>query len=165
MSLLWVSLIFVKVHFDSDIDMAWQKLRNRIDEARPDLPDGIMGPDVMDDFGDVTSMVWSLSSDTAEPRELRHWARELMSRIQEIESVGKVNLIGEQEEVIYIEGPLDSFTMYGFSPLTASRILDLHNVNMPAGYVRTPDRNTTSLSTFIQNLPRDAPRTSPRTAR
>ena len=136
-----VSLIFVKVHFDSDIDMAWQKLRNRIDEARPDLPDGIMGPDVMDDFGDVTSMVWSLSSDTAEPRELRHWARELRSRIQEIESVGKVNLIGEQEEVIYIEGPLDSFTMYGFSPLTASRILDLHNVNMPAGYVRTPDRN------------------------
>ena len=136
-----VSLIFVKVHFDADIDMAWQKLRNRIDEARPDLPNGVIGPDVMDDFGDVTSMVWSLSSETAEPKELKKWAKELRSRAQELPSVGKVNLIGEQEEVIYIEGPLDSFTMYGFSPLFASRVLDLHNVNMPAGYVRTPDRN------------------------
>ncbi|NOZ01456.1 MAG: efflux RND transporter permease subunit [Deltaproteobacteria bacterium] len=136
-----VSMIFVKVNYDTDIDMAWQKLRNRIDEARPNLPDGIIGPEVKDDFGDVTSMVWSLSSKTAEPRELRKWARELKSRIQELDSVGKVNLIGEQQEIIYIEGPLDSFTMYGFSPLTASKILDYHNVNMPAGYVRTADRN------------------------
>jgi len=136
-----ISLIFVKVDFDTDMDIAWQKLRNRIEEARPNLPEGVIGPDVMDDFGDVTSMVWSLSSKTAEPKELKRWARQLKALFQELDSVGKVNLISDQEEVIYIEGPLDSFTMYGFSPLKASKILDYHNVDIPAGYVRTPDRN------------------------
>jgi multidrug efflux pump subunit AcrB/outer membrane protein TolC len=136
-----VSLIVVDVDFSADADMMWQKLRNQIEEARPNLPEGIIGPDVMDDIGDVTAMVWSLSSKSASPRELKKWAKEFRARLSEVESVGKVNLLGEQQEVIYIEGPLDSFTMYNFNPLRAAQIIDYHNVNMPAGYIRTPERN------------------------
>jgi multidrug efflux pump subunit AcrB len=136
-----VSLIFVDIDFNADTDLEWQKLRNRLDEARDDLPDGVIGPMVMDDFGDVTAMVWSLRSKTATPHELKYWAERLKAELKTLDTVGKVNLLGEQEEVIYIEGPLDSFTMYHFSPLTASRILDAINVNLPAGYLRTPERN------------------------
>lgn len=136
-----VSLIFVDVRYDVDEQLEWQKLRNRIDEARPSLPAGVIGPRVIDDFGDVTAMVWALRSKTAEPRELKEWAELLRGRLNELRSVGKVNLIGEQEEVIYIEGPMESFSMFGFSPFVAAKMLDYHNVNVPAGYVRTPERN------------------------
>ncbi len=136
-----LSVIIVRMVYDCDIDMAWQKLRNKITEVRPDLPDNIIGPDVMDDFGDVTAMIYSLSSETAPPAELKQWAEALKTRIKRVQSVGKVELLGEREEAIYIEGPMDSFTMYPFSPLVASRVLDMQNVNMPSGYVRTPMRN------------------------
>ena len=136
-----VSLIFVDIRYDADPGIEWQKLRNLIDAARADMPGGIWDPMIVDDFGDVTAMVWSLSSDTAAPRELKQWAERFKGRLQQLDSVGKVNLLGEQEEAIYIEGPLDSFTTYGFSPLVASKILDYQNVNLPAGYLRTPERN------------------------
>lgn len=136
-----VSLIFVDVDFNADTDLEWQKLRNRLNEARDELPDGVIGPMVMDDFGDVTAMVWSLRSKTASPHELKYWAERLKANLKTLDTVGKINLLGEQEEVIYIEGPMDSFSMYHFSPLTASRILDAINVNLPAGYLRTPERN------------------------
>lgn len=135
-----LSVIMVKVDYDSDTDIAWQKLRNKIEEARPDLPVSVMGPDVYDDFGDVTAMIYSLSSSTATPVELRQWARELASRLKRLPMIGKAELLGKQQEAIYIEGPLESFGMYAFSPLRASAFLDYQNVNMPAGYVRTADR-------------------------
>ena len=136
-----VSLIFVDVRYDVDEQLEWQKLRNRIEEARPDLPAGILGPKVIDDFGDVTAMVWALRSRTAEPRVLKEWADRLKDRLNDLPSVGKVNLIGEQEEAIFIEGPMESFSMLGFSPFVASKVLDYHNVNVPTGYVRGPERN------------------------
>ncbi len=132
-----LSIILVEMDYATDLGLAWQILRNRIEEVRPDLPSGIIGPDVLDDFGDVTAMIWSLSSSTAEPAELRRWADEFKAELHKVESVGKVELVGEQQEAIYIEGPLDSFTMYDFSPLAAAQIIDAHNVNMPSGYLRT----------------------------
>ena len=135
-----LSVIFVAVDYSCDIDMAWQKLRNKIDQVRPDLPDGIIGPDVMDDFGDVTAMIWSLSSTTASASELEHWADELRLAMRAVESVGTIKKLGVQEEAIYVEGPLESFTTYGFSPLVAAQILDAQNVNIPTGYVRTDER-------------------------
>ena len=63
-----LSLIFVDVDFDADTDLEWQKLRSRLEEARQELPDGAIGPIVMDDFGDVTAMIYSLrSKDATQP--------------------------------------------------------------------------------------------------
>ena len=62
-----LSVIMVKVDYDCDVDMAWQKLRNKIGEVSDELPDNIIGPDVIDDFGDVTAMIYTLSSATALP--------------------------------------------------------------------------------------------------
>lgn len=136
-----LSLILVDIDFNADTAIEWQRLRNRLEEAQKHLPPGVIGPRVMDDFGDVTAMIYALRSATAEPRELKYWADQLKARIRALPSVGKVNLLGEQQEVIYIEGPLDSFTTYGFSPLVAARILEAQNVNLPSGYLRTPDAN------------------------
>ena len=136
-----ISIIIVRVAFTSDTAMAWQRLRNKIEEARPDLPDSVMGPDVHDDFGDVTAMIVSLSSTVHSPRELEDIADNLRSELRKVHSVGKIETIGTRDEAIYIEGPLESFTAYSFSPMTAGKILDYQNLNMPAGYVRTDRRN------------------------
>jgi|GEM_PF-27070 len=136
-----ISIIMVNVNFTSDTAMAWQRLRNKIEEVRPDLPESVMGPDVHDDFGDVTAMIVSLSSSVHSPRELEDLSDDLRAELRKVESVGKIVTIGTRDEAIYIEGPLDSFSAYNFSPLVAGKILDYQNLNMPAGYVRTDRRN------------------------
>ncbi len=130
-----ISVVFVNAAFESDTDMVFQELRNRLAEI--DLPDEVMGPDVYDDFGDVTAMIWALSSETASPDELSRWADRFETRLRRIESVGRIVRVGDQPRAVYIEGPLESFTQYGFSPLTAARIIEAQNVNLPSGYVRT----------------------------
>jgi len=136
-----LSVIMVNVDYNADVDITWQKLRNKIAEINDELPSGIIGPDVIDDFGDVTAMIYSLSSDTAKPSELKYWAKQLRTELGKINTVGKIELLGEHDEAIFIEGPLESFTLYNFSPLNAAKILDYQNVNIPAGYVRTATRN------------------------
>lgn len=136
-----ISVIEVTVDYNADADMAWQKLRNKVNGAVAQLPEGIIGPDVVDDFGDVTAMIYSLSSSEATPRELENYAKELKARISHLDDVGKIDLLGVQEEAIYIEGPLESFTMYEFSALQLAQILDAQNLNTPAGYLRSEERN------------------------
>ena len=136
-----ISLIIVNINFNEDANVQWQRLRNAIDEAGPNLPAGIIGPTVIDDLGDITSMIYSLRSETASPSELKEWATRLKNEIKAVDAVSKVNLLGEQEEVIYIEGPMESFGLYNFSPLTAAKILDFTNVNLPAGYVRYQEQD------------------------
>ncbi len=134
-----ISVIFVDALFEADTNVTFQDLRNRI--AHVELPDDVIGPDIIDDFGDVTSMIWAFSSKTATPSELASWAERFEARLRTIESVGKIERIGEQPEAIYIEGLLESFTQYGFSPLTAAQILESQNVAVPSGYVRTDATN------------------------
>ena len=135
-----LSVIMVKVDFETDTDIAWQKLRNKIEEVRPDLPDGIDGPHVMDDFGDVTAMILTLSSPTATPKELEDLADDLKGELRKVPSVGKIALLGVQQQAVYIEGSLESFSAYGFTPMKAATILNYQNVSLPAGYVRTPEK-------------------------
>jgi len=136
-----LSVIVVEVAFASDVAMAWQKLRNKLAEAKGDLPESVMGPDVMDDFGDVTSMIWTLSSETASYAELKELAEDFKSELRKVESVGKIEVFGTQPEVVYVEGTLETFSLYGFSPLVIAQFLDYQNIKVPAGNVRTPVRN------------------------
>ena len=52
-----ISIINIKVldlYVQDDLDIIWKDVRNKIIDATPDLPNGVIGPFVNDDFGDVT---------------------------------------------------------------------------------------------------------------
>jgi len=135
-----LSVILIDVDYEADVDIVWQKVRNKIDEVRDELPNNVIGPDVIDDFGDLTAMIYSFSSERADMNELKKYAENLRTELKKLEPVGKVELLGELKEAIYIEGPLESFSMFDFSPYASGKFIDYQNVNMPAGYARTADR-------------------------
>ncbi|MGB7063765.1 MAG: efflux RND transporter permease subunit, partial [Syntrophobacteria bacterium] len=58
-----VSIIYVKV-YDSffDMDQIWSDLRNKMDDVRPELPEGTIGPFVDDEFGDVSVVLVALTA-------------------------------------------------------------------------------------------------------
>lgn len=81
----------------------WAKLRNTVRDAASELPPGAGTSRVFDDFGDVYGIYYVLTGDGYTNAELRTYAKELRQELLAVPGVGKINIAGEQDEVIYVE--------------------------------------------------------------
>ncbi len=129
-----ISVIFVTVRYDADADLEWQKLRARVSEARSELPSSVIGPEVMDDFGDTTGMIVGFSG--AGRTELTELAEDFEAELRRVESVGEIEIIGEVPEVVYLEGSRAELARYGLTPQRIAQLIELQNSKLPGGTVR-----------------------------
>ena len=81
----------------------WYQVRKKLGDIRGQLPQGAIGPFFNDDFGDVYGVIYALTSDGFTYRELRDQAEFIRAELLRVSNVGKVDLIGVQDEVIYID--------------------------------------------------------------
>lgn len=99
----------------SDLQVVWTKVRNKVDDAQRNLPPGA-GPSVVnDDFGDVYGVYYLLTGEGYSPAELMTYAKELRKSLLLVDGVAKVGIIGDQEEVIYVEVARDRAASLGVS--------------------------------------------------
>lgn len=130
-----ISVIFVALRYETDTELAWQKLRARVSEARRELPEGILGPQVIDNFGDTTSMLLALTG--APPTQLRRVADALKVELRTVPSVGDVTIYGELPETIYLEAGIAELARSGLTPHRMMQALQMRNLKIPAGAVRS----------------------------
>ena len=102
------SEISVEIKFSAsptkeDLQIIWTKLRNKVADAAGDLPPGAGQSQVFDEFGDVFGIYYALTGDGFSMAELRRYAKTLRQDLLSVPGVGKVNIAGEQDEVIYVE--------------------------------------------------------------
>lgn len=97
-----LSMIFVEV-YETYMEMQpiWDKLRRKVDKIRPNLPDGL-SPFVNDEFSDVYGTIFSISGDDFSYKELKDMADEIKDELLTLKNVGKVEIIGAQKEVVYL---------------------------------------------------------------
>lgn len=106
------------------------------DEAR-NLPQGAMGPFVNDEYSDVSFALYSVEAPGLPPRRLTRIAEELRQRILHVPGVKKVDIVGEQEERIFVEFSHARLTTLGISPADIFSSLSRQNAVTPAGSVDT----------------------------
>ena len=110
-----VEVRFANSSTKADLNLVWTKIRNKIDDAQKDLPPGA-GPSVVnDDFGDVFGIYFLLTGEGYSPAELLSYAKTLRKDLLLINGVAKVNISGDQEEVIYVEISQESAAALGVS--------------------------------------------------
>ena len=78
-------------------------LRRKVEDASADLPDGVVGPVVNDDKGDVYGIVYGLRGSGFSYPELKREAERIRDAVLLLPSVAKVALQGLQDETIYVE--------------------------------------------------------------
>lgn len=117
----------------SDLQIVWTKLRNKIDDAKRDLPPGAMAPIVNDDFGDVYGLYYILTGEGYSPAELRRYAKALRKDLLLVESVAKVAIKGNQDEAIYVEVSRERATALGVSLNELYDTLEQQNTVAAAG--------------------------------
>jgi len=131
-----VSLIWVNISEESvDMRPIWDKLRRKVDKARPDLPEGLIGPTVNDEFGDVFGIVLTLTGDGFDEREIREVADEVRDELLLLSDVAKVEIFGAQDERVFIEFDDAQLVRHGISPGQLRQALATTNIIIPGGSI------------------------------
>ncbi|MEM9310821.1 MAG: efflux RND transporter permease subunit, partial [Pseudomonadota bacterium] len=139
------SEIEVEIEFSAAPDKAalqaiWTKLRNKVRDAQADLPSGASVPYVYDEYGDVFGIMYMLTGDDYTYAELYDYASALRLDLLAVDGVGKVNITGDLDEVIYIEIPSETVASLGPSIDTIFTQLENQNAVVSTGSVKIDDR-------------------------
>jgi len=123
-----------------DLQPIWQDLRNKMNDAKSSLPQGTIGPIVNDDFGRVSVATIAMTGDGYNMTEMRDVALDLQDKIGAMLSVAKVQIMGIQNEQIYLEINAARLSQYGigFTELVGS--LNAQNIVLPGGSINAKGR-------------------------
>jgi len=121
----------------SEVQGEFYQARKKIGDEINNLPPGVIGPMVNDEFADVTFALFALKAKGEPQRLLVRDAESLRQRLLHVPGVKKVNIIGEQAEKIYVEFSHDRLATLGVSPQDVFAALNSQNALTPAGSVET----------------------------
>lgn len=116
-----------------DMRPLWDSLRRKIDNVLIDLPQGISGPFVDDEFGDVFGILIGLTGEGFDYAELKLIADAVRDELLLISDTAKVEIHGAQEEHIFVEYDNATLSNYGLSPVQLQQILTSRNIIQPGG--------------------------------
>jgi len=119
-----------------DVPGTWLTVRNMINDIRGEFPSGVVGPAFNDRFGDVFGNIYAFTADGLTPRQLRDYVEDARTRILTVPNIGKVDLIGAQDEVIYLEFSTRQLAALGISTQQVVSTLQAQNAIAPSGVVQ-----------------------------
>lgn len=121
----------------SQVQEEFYQARKKLGDETKNLPAGVIGPMVNDEFSDVTFALFALKAKGEPQRLLVRDAESLRQRILHVPGVKKVNIIGEQTERIFVSFSHDRLATLGISPQDIFSALNSQNVLTPAGSIDT----------------------------
>ena len=120
-----------------DVPQLWYQVRKKIGDIRQTLPEGVVGPFFNDEFGDTFGNIYALTGDGFDYAVLKDYAERIQLELQRLPDAGKIELIGLQDEKIWIEVSNTRLATLGI-PLSAVKdALDQQNAVVPAGFFET----------------------------
>jgi multidrug efflux pump len=120
-----------------EVPQLFYQLRKKLDDIRADLPAGVIGPSVNDEYGDVDSILYTLTADGADYAQLKEVAETMRQKLLKVPNVTKVNLYGVQDEKIFVEFSHTKLATLGIPPQAIFDSLAKQNAVAPAGTVET----------------------------
>ena len=125
-------IVMVKLNDDvNNKDEVWSKIKHGLNAFKAQLPSGVLGIVVNDDFGNTSALLIAIESDQRSYRELKAYSDDLSDRLRRIPSVANVKMFGEQKEQISLYIDRQRLQAYGigqqmlFSRLQAQGITTL----------------------------------------
>ncbi|MCD8517068.1 MAG: efflux RND transporter permease subunit [Burkholderiaceae bacterium] len=131
-------LIEFQDYSPSDVvpDLFYEVRKRMLDEA-PSLPAGVVGPIVNDSFADVYFTMLALTAPGLPMSELTRDAESIRDKLQRIEGVQKVFLLGERPQRIHLDFDLGKLANLGISSEAVLAAIDANNRLVPAGFFET----------------------------
>ena len=120
-----------------DVAGVWYQVRKKIGDIRYTLPEGTLGPFFNDEFGDVFGNIYAFAGDGYTYAELKDYVEEVRKEILRVPAVAKAEIIGDQDQKIYVETSHRKLATLGIAPLSIFNVLREQNAMTPAGSIDT----------------------------
>ena len=130
-----------------DVNPTWVRVRNMIADIKGDFPQGVVGPFFNDRFGDVFGNIYAFTGDGLSQRQLRDYVEDIRSKVLTVPDVGKVDILGAQDEVIYLEFSTRKIAALGLDFHSIISSLQEQNAVAPSGVFQNgPERISVRVS-------------------
>ncbi|WP_459207445.1 efflux RND transporter permease subunit [Pseudomonas sp. MLB6B] len=124
-----------------DIPQIWYQVRKKVQDIRGQFPQGIQGPSFNDEFGDVYGSIYAFTADGLTMRQLRDYVEQVRAEVREVENIGKVEVVGTQDEVLYLNFSVRKLAALGIDQRQVMQALQAQNKVTPAGVIEAgPER-------------------------
>ena len=123
----------------ADVPDIWYQVRKNIGDIRGTLPAGVIGPGFNDDFGDTFGLIYGFTADGFTHRELRDYVEDIRSRLLQVPDVSKIELLGAQDEQIFVEFSTEQLAGLGIDRAALIAALRAQNAVSPSGTLQTGD--------------------------
>ena len=115
----------------------WYHVRKSISDIKHTLPAGTLGPFFNDEFGDTFGIIYGFIADGFTERELRDYVEDVRSQLLNVPDVSKIEILGTQDEQIFIEFSIADLATFGFDRSALIAALQAQNIVRPAGVIQT----------------------------
>ncbi|WOE80735.1 efflux RND transporter permease subunit [Pseudomonas protegens] len=122
----------------NEIPELWYQVRKKISDIRQTLPPGIQGPFFNDEFGTTFGNIYALTGQGFDYAVLKDYADRIQIQLQRVKDVGKVDLLGLQDEKIWIELSNVKLATLGLPLAAVQKALEEQNAVSTAGFFETP---------------------------
>ncbi len=113
-------------------DLFYQ-VRKRMQDEAHNLPSGVIGPIVNDDFSDVYFSLIALTAPGMPMRDLSREAETIRDRLQQLPAVQKAMILGDRPERVFIDFDMDRLNNLGVTPEQIFAAIDASNTLIPEG--------------------------------
>ncbi|WP_374383380.1 efflux RND transporter permease subunit [Thermomonas sp.] len=115
----------------------WYQIRKKVGDIRPTLPEGTVGPFFNDEFGDTFGNIYALTGKGFDYAVLKDYADRIQLALQRVPDVGKVDLVGLQDQKVWIEVSNTKLATLGIPLSAVQQALAEQNAVVPAGFFET----------------------------
>lgn len=137
----------------SQIPDVWYQVRKKVGDIKQQLPSGVQGPFFNDEFGDTFGNIYVLTGDDYDYATLKEYADRLQLQLQRVKDVSKVNLVGLQDQKIWIELSNTKAVQLGVPVTAIQEALAKQNAITNSGFFETgSDRIQVRVSGALKNV-------------
>jgi multidrug efflux pump len=132
-----VTFIAKDSYRSEQIPDVWYNVRKKVNDIRHQLPSGVQGPFFNDEFGDTFGNIYVLTGKDFDYAVMKEYADRLQLQLQRVKDVSKVNLVGLQDQKIWIELSNTKAVQLGVPVTAIQEAIQKQNDMAGAGFFET----------------------------
>jgi multidrug efflux pump subunit AcrB len=119
-----------------ELQAVWTTMRNKVEDLKPKLPQGVFGPVVKDeDIGTVFGIILGVTGDGVPYNKLEDYAKEVRDELLLLPDAAKINYGGVQDQRLFIEFDDKQLAHYGLDVIKLRNIISATNILYPGGEI------------------------------
>lgn len=123
------------------VEPTWYQVRKKVADLRGAFPEGVLTAQFDDEFGDVYGSLYAFTADGLSMRQLRDYVEQVRADIRDVPDMGKIEVIGAQDEVVYLDISTRKLAALGLDYQQVLDALQAQNAVTPSGVIEAgPER-------------------------